>query len=559
MNRNLVITSLLTVSLTFLTLGCEEQQSLDKTINKTESIPVNPPLQLNEIDNYFLGLNEWKDLSEPKPNTPSSKDGPEKPAVKEGKYECTSQDYSLTNTPEAVTVFSGSPGELWPGSVLQAAPYIDGKFVQLPLANYAPIDLTIDLAISEPSVTVQKPSNATMQAAIGTLLSRAKGTAPPARFTFSSKEAYSTQQLLLDFNLSAKYMNQSAKGSLNIESTSETRTVAAYFVQNMFTVSVPAHRTPSSYFSDITMSKILDQQDQKRLGKSNPPLYVSSVTYGRVLLFTMRSTSSKEDIKAALDYAYKGGAELDVNTKAKYKKILNTAEISVVPYGGPWADPVAVIKNANINAYFSDTSPPLTTAVPISYKLNTLARGAQATVAETSKYTQRDCHIAKAPAILKNAKFSLQYVGGGDNRYLSVAKWSTVVLEGKRPYPTLQLKPVQLKFRGNNKAFTSGSNIRFSTLEKKAQGKALGKDTELGAWKGKKYASYLSPQSGPKQNWIFSKKCGKAKCDKYIRYGDNVSIRSEYKPKQYLCNDSNKKSEYLITKAAACTWKILKP
>ena len=143
---------------------------------------------------------------------------------------------------------------------------------------------------------------------------------------------------------------------------------------------------------------------------------------------------------------------------------------------------------------------------------------------------------------------------------MSVAEWSTVISEAKkRPYPTLQLRPVTLQFRGNDQALTNGSNIRFVTLEKTAQGRKLGKDIELGAWAAKKYVSYQPPESGPKQNWILSKVCGKAKCDNYIRYGDKLHIRSEYKPKEYLCNDSDKSTHFIITKKATCTWKILKP
>ncbi len=40
----------------------------------------------------------------------------------------------------------------------------------------------------------------------------------------------------------------------------------------------------------------------------------------------------------------------------------------------------------------------------------------------------------------------------------------------------------------------------------------------------------------------------RSKCDEYIRYGDRVNIRSEYKPKQYLCNDSNRSTNFLTTK-----------
>ncbi|MEH6813139.1 MAG: thiol-activated cytolysin family protein [Motiliproteus sp.] len=554
MMRNVMGLRITVILFAFFLQSCEQQEQAESKPPESKPPAMVMGDTLNEVDNYFLNLPKWEDISAPIADDPGTEQGHSKTSV-EGKYECINQDYSLAKTPAAIVLFDNTAATLWPGSILQSRPYINGHFAQLPIADQAPIALTINISIPEPSVTVENPSYETMQTAISTLVARGKGTSIPAVASYNSREVYSLEQLLLDFNLSAKYMNQNAKASLKINSKIETKTISAYFVQNMFTVSVPTPRTPSSYFNTISMDDIENQEAQDRIGKNNPPLYVESVSYGRILLFTMTSTHSESDIQAALDYAYTGGADVDAKTKAHYKNVLSTAEINVVPYGGRWEDAAQLIKSANIRDYFSDKEPPLTTAVPISYKLNTLARGETAKVAEVTSYTQRECHIKETPAVKKNARFTLQYVGGGDNRYLSIAEWWQVGLVGKFPYPTLQLKPVKLHFKGGNDALTSGSNIRFSTLEAKAGGKKLGKLTELGAWNAKKTVFYDKPDSSSKQNWVFTKKCS-GNCDKYIRYGDKVTIRNEKKSKQYLCNDSGKKSRYLVTKKSKCTWQI---
>ncbi len=535
----------------------EEEQEPTPIVTSECSIEYqkNGRMKLTPVDEYFLCLNEWKNISPAKPDDPGTKQGDPSKPIKEGDYICTTQDYSLTKTPDSIVLLGDSAGDLWLGSLLQSQPYLDGKFQQLP-AKLAAMDVTINLSIAEPSVLVDNPSNASIQKAISTLVNRAQGTPLPAKASYNFKEAYSTEQLLLDFNLSAKYAGQSAKAALSIDKKTETKTISAYFVQNMFTVSVPPPVTPSAYFNDITLEYLKDQQQLGKISAENPPLYVSSVTYGRLLLFTFSSSASSSEIQASLDYAYKGAAEVDAKSKAKYDKILSEAEINIVPYGGAWQDAARLIRSASIKDYFSDDAAPLTTAVPISYQLKTLARDVQAAVAETTSYSEKSCKKAEAPAITKNAKFTLQYVGGGDNRYLSKAEWFQVGLEGKRPYPTLQLSPVKLLLRGNKQALTSGTNIRFSTTETKAGGRNLDKKTILGAWSSKKYVSYLASDKSSKQNWIFTKVCPQKCADNYIRYGDKVNIRSEYKPKQYLCNDSDKKSHWLITKEAKCTWRI---
>ena len=554
MNWTRYLLTLTAVSLLIFTQACDQKE------------PANPPvgidsnggglLKLNNVDNYFLELAQWQDLSKPVPDDPGTAKGDPKTTT-EGSYECTNQEYSLAKTPDAIVAFDNSSANLWPGSLVQGARYLDGYFEAVPIAEQAPIALTINLSIPEPFVNVTNPSKQTMQNAIATLVGRAKDTPLPAEASYHFKEVYSLEQLLLDFNLSAKYMSQNAKASLKVDNKVETKTVSAYFVQTMFTVTVPTPRTPSSYFVDVTMEDIEDQEAQGRIGRTNPPLYVESVSYGRVLLFTLTSKASTSDIQAALDYSYKGGADIDAKTKAHYNNILSSAEINVVPYGGPYAEAAKLIRSANIKDYFSNTAPPLTTAVPISYKLNTLARSTTAAISETTTYTQQDCHLKQAAVIKKNGTFTLQYVGGGDNRYLSTAEWSQVGLAGKWPYPTLQLRPIKLKFKGGSDSMTSGTNIRFKTLETKAQGKKIGIYNELGAWNAKKYVFYDKSDSSSKQNWIFTKTCGK-KCDKKIRYGDKVHIRNQKKSTQYLCNDSKKKTHFLVTKKSKCTWKINK-
>jgi hypothetical protein len=158
-----------------------------------------------------------------------------------------------------------------------------------------------------------------------------------------------------------------------------------------------------------------------------------------------------------------------------------------------------------------------------------------------------------------NDRFYLQYVG--DGRYFSKAEWLTPgdALR-KYPYPTLRQGAVTLKFRGTGEDLQHGNRLRFATLEGKAQGRSLGKDVEPGAWNAKSRVFYSAPEHDIKQDWIFLKKECKAKkptCDKKIRYGDEIHIRSAKKTDEYLCNEH--KSQYVNTAKAACTWRLVKP
>jgi hypothetical protein len=371
---------------------------------------------------------------------------------------------------------------------------------------------------------------------------------------YEVREAYSVEQFSLSLGLSAKFSNQSVNSALAWKQSAETRTIAAFFVQNMFDVYLATtFPTPSAFFDGLTQDDITTQEALDRMGPDNPPLYVESVTYGRLLYFTFTSTASYSQMKAALKYGFHGGADVDADAKAEYENILRSSHVRVVPYGGPYEDAERLIKSAKIHDYFNEKDAPLSTAVPISYRLNTLARTVPVAVAETTSYTQRDCHLAQAPVVKRNGSFRLQYLG--DGRYVSLAEW---MRPGdaftKRPYPTLQQRPVSMKFRGNSEDLEHGNQIRFSTREKKAQGRALARMIEPGAWSAKSRVFYDEPQRDTKQDWVIIKRCVDKKkgCDRKIRYGDPIHIRSVYKAKEYLCNDP--KSRYLHTDKAKCSW-----
>ena len=539
------------MALCALLSGCGEKPESSGHQTAQQNLKEKPGVEmaLNEVDRFFIGLKKWEEVSPPK------KDGDtpgEKTKVKEGKYVCEEQKFDLTKTPQEIVVF-GEASDLWPVALLQGEPYSKGQLRPLPLEPLATRELTINIKSDPPYETVQKPSRARMEEAIVKLLKRADSKSIPTTLNYTFKESFSSEQLLLDLNLSAKFLNQQAKASLHVENSAESKTLSAYFVQKMFSVSISSPVTPSRFFDDLKMEDIEDQVELRALGKGNPPLYVKSITYGRVLLFTMTSTSSMSEMKAALEYAYRGGADVDADAKASYKKILAGSQIHVVNFGGPWQEAARLIRSANIQEYFSDEAPPLESAVPISYELYSLGEGLQATVAETTNYSKRTCHVPLPDPIRKNGKFVLQ--DATNNKYWSRSEWHQVGLAGKWPYPTLQLKPVNLQFKGGNEPLTSGTSIRFKTTEVIADNRKLYGYTELGAFAAKKYVLYDKPDRSTKQDWVFKKTC--KKCDSLIRFGDTVTIYNARKG-QYLCNDQGK-SYYPLTRDSACKWKILAP
>jgi hypothetical protein len=308
------------------------------------------------------------------------------------KYACTTTPYSLTRTPEQIVTYDPDSSILWVGALLQGKGYKDGigSLKELPIRQRAPLTLSIDLLTENNTVTVQDPTVASVQQAIGKLIEEASkaGIKSGSKISFNSLETNELSEIALKLGLSYKWLSGGIKSNLSFQRKNDEKTITAHFIQNMFTISMVLPQTPEDVFSDGFTKDVLDRQIQLgNLGADNIPTYVASITYGRILTFTFTSSAKTTDIKAALDVSYGSGS---ANLTAEQKKILSEAEIGVATIGGNASDALAIIRSGNLKEYFQ-TDAALTTAKPISYVVRNLGDTSIAKVSETTEYNVREC------------------------------------------------------------------------------------------------------------------------------------------------------------------------
>ena len=70
------------------------------------------------------------------------------------------------------------------------------------------------------------------------------------------------------------------------------------------------------------------------MDETRPPVYVSSVTYGRMVVFTFESEYSAEEMGAALEFAYSGGVDVSGDVSVTYKDIISKSKITAFILGG---------------------------------------------------------------------------------------------------------------------------------------------------------------------------------------------------------------------------------
>jgi hypothetical protein len=362
----------------------------------TADDPVAPAPEPANLEEFFTQIGTWEQFSPPRADQSGATgdNSVEETQIDGEMYECTSTPYSLTSTPDKVVTFNPDVEIMWVGALLQGNGYTGGigSLAELPIRQRTPLTLTIDLLTSDITRTVAKPTSATTNAAIGDLVQQAmdNGHSAGSNIDFTKEMMYSYNQFALAMGFSASYSGATIKASMDASTSSETRTMTAYFVQRMFTVHMVLPQHPEDLFSDAFTDAMLQREVREgRMSSDNPPVFVSSISYGRILMFSFTSSANESDINATLNAIYNGG-QFGGNLDTKYQEILNTAQIEVVAVGGDANQALALIRSNDLGQYFAEDAP-LSTARPISYTVRHLKDNQLARVAETTEYNLTTC------------------------------------------------------------------------------------------------------------------------------------------------------------------------
>jgi thiol-activated cytolysin len=169
----------------------------------------------------------------------------------------------------------------------------------------------------------------------------------------------------------------------------------ATYKQAFYTVSFvqESGTQPEDVFGpDVTL-----QQVQSAFSSDTPPAYIASVTYGRIIMFRMETSSSYTSAEVEAAFKYAAGTQVDGDLEARYQEILASSTVDVITLGGNAAvaseavtarsagDLVPIITGEN--AVYSRSNP----GVPISYAVKYLKDDQLAKLGYTTEYTATEC------------------------------------------------------------------------------------------------------------------------------------------------------------------------
>jgi len=287
---------------------------------------------------------------------------------------------------------------LYPGALLQGKGVAEGRFDIVRLAR-APITLTTTMNIAEPSLRVDNPSAASMRNAVATLLRRGDSRSGAIDVTSGTVllrkvEAFSFAQSLNQIGISTAYAGPilSLKADFNYGSGREANahSVMVTLVQPLLKISFREDglAAPADLLAaGVSAADVEAERVAGRLGDDNLPVYVKSITYGRVMMYTLTSSqvSSYAELASAVEGSYKGFSGSGQYTQAQRDVIANS-QSTLISFGGPQDAAVGAI--LDLNNYFVPMQP--TQAVPISYELRDLG-GAVAALGDVTEYRRRAC------------------------------------------------------------------------------------------------------------------------------------------------------------------------
>lgn len=315
---------------------------------------------------------------------------------------CKKEKHNLDKNLTDVAILRPTNGVIFPGALVRANRRLaEGTPDPIALPRL-PLTISVDLpGLGKNGIqVVQDATNSTVQTAINQILETwnanpsSQGYINAARSSLNIPKAYSTEELALNLGFSAKWASNDVSAQVGVQNNTKTSSTVALFKQVFYTATLDTPSDPASVFAK---SVTVDQLKQV-VDSDNPPAYVRSVDYGRIIMVKMDTSSSetKVDLEGALNYATASGTQISADLKSKYDRIIGNSTFSVITLGGnaevatQIVSPTEIGKLKNIiqqSAKYSRSNP----GAPISYTVAFLKDNQIATIGFTTDYISTDC------------------------------------------------------------------------------------------------------------------------------------------------------------------------
>ena len=312
------------------------------------------------------------------------------PAVS-GDYSCSRQSLSETRQYDRIVAYAANSEGLWPGAIVDGASVPSGLFTQH-VFDRAPVTISVSLEnlAGAKSQTIENPSLSSYRDGLSGILAQAI-TGDTAANVYSAIEAvHSREQLGIALGVDVDWLGGGVATTFDFDKKDIRSRFVVKFTQVYYTVDIDQPQRPS----DLLAGSVSSAAVKAAIAPTSPPLYVSSVSYGRIVLFTFESEYSETEMAAALDFSYRGGIEITGDVSVTYEEMLSKSNITAYIVGGSGDDAVQSIESYDALMEFirgGGNYSPSSPGVPIAYKLAYLADNSPGRFSFTHDYEVNEC------------------------------------------------------------------------------------------------------------------------------------------------------------------------
>src|SRR5262245_2654557 len=237
------------------------------------------PSEHSEIDAYIRTL-PYLAVEQPQVSV-----GAPSAAERDGDYSCTTENLKETRQFDRIVAYAANSDSLWPGAIVSADSVVSGLFTQVVLPRSpATFSVSLENLAGSKKATIEQPSLSTYRDALANVLSSEITGSTPANIYSEIEEVHTGSQLNMALGVQASWALgvASLKSSFDFSNTNVRSRYVVRYTQAYYTVDLDAPESPSALLGrDVTLPDV-----QEKMNEEHPPAYVSSITYGRLVVFT---------------------------------------------------------------------------------------------------------------------------------------------------------------------------------------------------------------------------------------------------------------------------------
>ncbi|MBC7978050.1 MAG: thiol-activated cytolysin family protein, partial [Myxococcales bacterium] len=341
------------------------------------------------------------------------------PEAREGDYSCTTQALKETRQYDRIVAYAANSDSLYPGAIVGADSVVSGLFTQIVVPRApATISVSLENLGGSKQAQIAAPSLSSYRDALSSILDAEITGSTPANLYSEIEQVHTEQQLNLALGVQASWGLgiTSLKSSFDFGKQDIRSRYVVRYTQAYYTADLDAPASPSALLAPGT--GVADIEG--KINAEHPPVYVSSVTYGRMVVFTFESEYSSEEMSAALDFTYSGGIDIQGDVSVRYKDIISKSKITAFILGGDGGSAAQTIDSyeslisfIKTGGNYSRQSP----GAPIAYKLSYLKDNSPARMSFTTDYAVKDCVRVSQQVKVTLRSIAVDSAGGdpGDN------------------------------------------------------------------------------------------------------------------------------------------------